>query len=72
VVQFGPVCKFGWCEPLEARVWPVVVVVAPSLFDDVLGLDIAAEDGQASEGLDCPQQGKTGFLNLNQVERVLQ
>jgi cytochrome b561 len=33
VVHFGPVCKLVWCEPVQARVWAVLIVVVPSSFD---------------------------------------
>jgi hypothetical protein len=44
VVHVGPVCKFVWCEPVEARVRSVLVVINPPCFDDVLGVAVAGED----------------------------
>jgi Zn-dependent protease len=32
VVYVGPVCKFVWCEPVQARVWAVLVVVGSPVF----------------------------------------
>lgn len=40
-LDFGPVCKFDWCEAIETVVGPVVIVVVPPCFNDVLGLIIA-------------------------------
>ena len=41
---FGPDwtgLQFDWREPVEARVGPIVIVVIPPCFDDVLGLHVA-------------------------------
>jgi hypothetical protein len=35
---FGAGCELGWCEPVEARVRPVGVVVDPPFLDDLAGL----------------------------------
>jgi hypothetical protein len=34
----GACCELGWCEPVEARVWSVGVVVDPPVFDDPASL----------------------------------
>ena len=31
----GACCELSWCEPVEARVWSVCVVVDPPFFDDL-------------------------------------
>lgn len=41
----GAGCELGWCEPVEARVWPVGVVVDPPCFDDLAYLDEVGEQG---------------------------
>ena len=33
--RVGACCELGWCEPVEARVRSVGVVVDPPFFDDV-------------------------------------
>jgi hypothetical protein len=39
----GACCELGWCEPVEARVWSVGVVVDPPRFDDLTRLVEIAE-----------------------------
>ena len=31
----GACCELSWCEPVEARVWSVGIVVDPPFFDDL-------------------------------------
>lgn len=38
MARVGEGCELGWCEPVEARVRPVSVVVDPPFFDDLTGL----------------------------------
>ena len=33
----GACCELDWCEPVEARVWSVGVVVDPPFLDDLAG-----------------------------------
>ena len=44
MVQVGPVCKFVWCESVQARVWTVLIVVGFSVFNNVFGVAVAGED----------------------------
>ena len=44
MVLDGPGCKFLWCEPVEARMRSLSVVVAPPCFDGFAGVGEAAEE----------------------------
>ena len=39
----GPGCKLRWCEPVQARMWPLVVVVDPPRIDDPSGVGVVGE-----------------------------
>jgi len=41
----GACCELSWCEPVEARVRPVGVVVDPPFFDDIASLVEVGEEG---------------------------
>ena len=44
MVHVGPICKFVWREPVQARVWAVLVIVVPPCFNDVLSVAVTGED----------------------------
>ena len=40
LVHVEPVGKLDWCEPVQARMGPVVIVVVTPCFDDMLGVTV--------------------------------
>src|SRR5215510_551073 len=63
----GACCELGWCEPVEARVWSVGVVVDPPVFDDPASL---AEVGEQMLVEALVKQAAVGALHEAILHRL--
>ena len=54
MVHHGPSSKLVWCEPVEARVGPLAVVVDPPIFDDLPRLSQVGEQRLVQEFVSEP------------------